>query len=118
MTYAENELIMAEAALQTGQQSIADAAFNAERASQGMPPKSGVTLNDIITEKYIALFQEIEPWNDYKRTCLPAITPAQPTGVPGRLLYPESAERNANKNVPPPAQQPARNWDQPNACPS
>ena len=118
VTYAENELIMAEAALQTGQQSIADAAFNAERASQGMPSKSGVTLNDIITEKYIALFQEIEPWNDYKRTCLPAITPAQPSGVPGRLLYPESAERNANKNVPPPAQQPARNWDQPNACPS
>ena len=117
VTYAENELIIAEAALQTGQQSMADAAFNAERAAQGVPPKSGVTLNDIITEKYIALFQQIEPWNDYKRTCIPAITPAQPSGVPGRLLYPSSAERNANKNVPPPDQQPPRNWDQPNACP-
>jgi len=117
VTYAENQLIIAEAALQTGQQSIADAAYNAERASQGVPGKSGVTLQDIITEKYIALFQQIEPWNDYKRTCLPAITPAQPTGVPGRLLYPSSAERNANKNVPPPDQQPPRNWDQPNACP-
>lgn len=116
VTYAENQLIIAEAALQTGQQSIADAAFNAERASQGVPGKSGVTLNDIITEKYIALFQQIEPWNDYKRTCLPAITPAQASGVPGRLLYPSSAERNANQNVPPPAEQPARNWNQPNGC--
>lgn len=117
VTFAETQLIKAEAALATGQQSMADVAFNAERASQGVPAKSGVTLSDIITEKYIALFQQIEPWNDYKRTCLPAIVPAQPSGVPGRLLYPSATERNANPNIPAPAQQPPRNWDQPNACP-
>ncbi|HEY7893549.1 MAG TPA: hypothetical protein VIC24_01480 [Gemmatimonadaceae bacterium] len=47
---------------------MADAAFNAEGASQGVPASSNVTLSDIITEKYIALFQQIEPWNAYKRT--------------------------------------------------
>jgi hypothetical protein len=119
VTYAENQLILAEAALQTGDQATANAAYNAERASQGVPAAAGnVTLADIITEKYIALFQQIEPWNDYKRTCLPAITPAQSTGVPGRLLYPLSAERNANPNVPPPQAQPPRNWNDPNPCPA
>lgn len=120
VTFAENELIIAEAALHAGDQATAIAAYNAERASQGVPAWAGgaITLNDIITEKYIADFQEIEVWNDWKRTCLPALTPAVPSGIPGRLLYALSAERNANPNIPPPDQQPARNWDQPNACPT
>ena len=44
-----------------------------------------MTLADIMTEKYIALFQNTEVWNDWKRTCLPALTPAQGTvgGIPG-----------------------------------
>jgi len=118
VTFAENQLIQAEAALQTGNQGVADAAFTAERTAFGLTGKSGVTLQDIINEKYIALFQNgIEVWNDYKRTCLPAITPAQSGGVPRRLLYPLSAERNANPNIPPPEQQPAANWNDPNPCP-
>lgn len=120
VTYAENQLIIAEAQLQLGNQAGAIAAYNAERASQGVPAWAGgaITLNDIITEKYIADFQEIEVWNDWKRTCLPALVAATPSGIPGRLLYGLSAERNANPNIPPPDQQPARNWDQPNACPT
>lgn len=120
VTFAENQLIIAEAALNAGDQATAIAAYNAERASQGVPAWAGgaITLNDIITEKYIADFQEIEVWNDWKRTCLPALVAAAPTGIPGRLLYGLSAERNANPNIPPPDQQPARNWDQPNACPT
>lgn len=117
VTFAENQLIRAEAALQTGDQAAADAAYNAERTAAGVSTGSGVTLPQIITEKYIALFQNgIEVWNDYKRTCLPAITPFQ-RPVPARLLYPLSAERNANPNVPPPEQQPAQNWNDPNPCP-
>lgn len=118
LTFAENQLIRAEAALQSGNASAAVAAYNAERSSQGVPTKTSITLTDVITEKYIALFQNgIEVWNDYKRTCLPKLTPAKATGIPGRLLYPLSAERNANPNVPPPDQQPARNWNDPNPCP-
>jgi hypothetical protein len=120
VTYAENQLIIAEAELQGGDNGAAIAAYNAERASQGVPAWSGgaITLSDIITEKYIADFQEIEVYNDWKRTCLPALQAATNSGIPGRILYPLSAERNAYGNVPPPDQQPPRNWDQPNACPA
>ena len=125
VTYAENQLIKAEAELQTGQGAAALADYNLERTSQGVPTKAPgtvLTLNDIITEKYIADFQEIEAWNDYKRTCLPALTPAVPPlaapgGIPGRLFYPVSTERSSNPNIPAPQDQPSRNWDQPVACP-
>jgi hypothetical protein len=121
VTFAENELIIAEAELQPGgSQSLAIAAYNAERASQGVGawPGGTLTLSDVIKEKYIADFQQIEVWNDWKRTCLPSLVAANAAGIPGRVLYPLSAERNANPNIPPPNQQPPRNWDQPNACPT
>jgi len=71
-----------------------------------------------MTEKYIVLFQNIETWNDYKRTCIPNLTPvnnSQGGVIPGRLLYPLQ-ERQTNPNIPAPSQQPARNWNDPNAC--
>jgi hypothetical protein len=117
VTWAENQLIIAEAAFRLGQTGAALAAYNTERADAGVPAAGSVTLADIMTEKYIALFQNIEVWNDFKRTCLPALTPAQGTvgGIPARLLYAQS-ERNTNPNVPLPSDQPARNWNDPNAC--
>jgi hypothetical protein len=119
VTYAENQLIRAEAALHEGQAGTALTAYNAERTSEGVPTAGSVTLQDVMTEKYIALFQQIEPWNDYKRTCLPALTPAgNAAAIPGRLLYPLSAERNANPNIPAPSDQPQRNWNDPNPCPA
>lgn len=120
VTSAENELIIAEAALHANDQATAVAAYNAERASQGVGnwPGGTLTLADVIKEKYIADFQQIEVYNDWKRTCLPTLVAATPAGIPGRVLYPLSAERNANPNIPSPDQQPLRNWDQPNACPT
>ncbi len=116
-TYAENQLIIAEAAFRLGQTGTALAAYNAERSAAGLPAAGSVTLADIMTEKYIALFQNIEVWNDWKRTCLPALTPAAGTvgGIPARLLYAQ-AERNTNTNIPLPSEQPVRNWNDPNAC--
>jgi hypothetical protein len=119
VTFAENQLIRAEAALHEGEAGTALTAYNAERTSQGVPTAGSVTLQDVMTEKYIALFQQIEPWNDYKRTCLPALHPAgNAAAIPGRLLYPLSTERNANPNVPAPSDQPQRNWNDPNPCPA
>ena len=117
MTYAENQLIIAEAAFRLGQTATALAAYNAERADAGVPTAGSVTLADIMTEKYIALFQNIEVWNDWKRTCIPALTPAAGTvgGIPARLLYAQS-ERNTNTNIPLPSDQPARNWNDPAGC--
>jgi len=71
-----------------------------------------------MTEKYIALVQNPEVWNDYKRTCFPPLTPngAVSNKIPSRFLYPD-AERNANtENIPVPGSQPARNANDPNAC--
>ena len=86
---------------------------------------TGATLLDsTMTEKYAALFQNIEGISDYRRTCIPAITPAHNTQgfdrVPGRLFYPLN-ERNANPNVPDPSVQlnthQFRNVADKNACP-
>jgi len=61
---------------------------------------------DVMTEKYIAMFQNIAVWSDYKRTCIPALTPrAGATEVLGRMPY-GSAERNANPHVPLPSAYP------------
>jgi hypothetical protein len=111
-------LIIAESAFILGQTGVALAALNAERADAGLPALGSATLNDIMTEKYIALFQNFEVWNDFRRTCLPALTPAPGTvgGIPARILYAQ-AERNTNPNIPLPADQPVRNWNDPNACP-
>lgn len=115
VTYAENQLIIAEAAFKLGQTGVAQAALTAERQAQGLP-SIPATLANIMTEKYIALFQNPEVWNDWKRTCLPALTPAPGnTVIPARLLYAQS-ERNTNPNIPLPSEQPARNWSDANAC--
>lgn len=71
-------------------------------------------LAEIMNQKYIALFLNVEAYNDYKRTCLPAIT-ERPGGMPGRLFYGQD-ERQSNSNIPEPAQQPIRNANDPNAC--
>jgi hypothetical protein len=63
-------------------------------------------------EKYVALFQNTEVWNDYRRTCYPNLTPAFGTFIPARLVY-GTDERRANPNIPTPSQQPRRNQDDP-----
>ena len=124
VTWNENMLIKAEALFHAGNTGAALDTLNAERAAWGeatdwhtaltLPPVTGtVTLDDIMTEKYITLFQNIEYWNDYKRTCLPALTPAAgKANVPGRLLY-GTTERQTNPNVP---ADPTRNWNDPQSC--
>ena len=67
--------IIAEAVFQGGDVPGAATALNTVRARYSKPAITTPTLNDIMTEKYIALFQNPEVWNDYKRTCLPLLTP-------------------------------------------
>jgi hypothetical protein len=93
--------------------SYANTAFPASAPLLPLPAVSGVTgaplLDSIMTEKWVAMFQNIATINDYRRTCLPTITPylANTQGfhnVPGRLFYPLN-ERNVNPNVPDPSVQ-------------
>jgi hypothetical protein len=121
MTYEENQLIIAEAQLQLGNPGAALTALNAVRALHGKVAKGAVTLNDIMTEKYILLFQNLEAWNDWKRTCLPARKPAKDkTVIPGRIYYGETEEQT-NSHTPASTAQTlssVRNANDPAACPS
>jgi starch-binding outer membrane protein, SusD/RagB family len=102
VTSDENSLILAEANFVLHGAAAAQPFFDQERVSNGLPTIPA-TLQSIMTEKYIALFQNVEVWSDYKRTCLPALTPfPSPTfghQVPGRLFY-GSGEEATNSNTP------------------
>ena len=115
VTFAENELILAEAYNKTGNDAVAATHLNnAYAAVPGLASTAGaatgaVLLDSIMMEKYVAMFQNIESMNDYRRTCIPALTPylansAGFSNVPGRLFYPQN-ERNVNTNVPKPNDQ-------------
>jgi hypothetical protein len=125
ITWAENQLILAEAEYQLGDIPGATINVNNVRAAVGLPALGVVTFNDVMLEKYIAMFQNIDVWSDFKRTCIPLLRPfgAAPE-VPGRLPY-SVTERTANPNLPLPSAYPAgttgvspvRNWNDPAACP-
>lgn len=115
LTYAENQMIRAEAQYKTGAAAAALATLNAYRATVPLPAVNaagGAIFTAIMEEKYVSLFQNIEVWNDYKRTCYPNIAPVSGTNVPARLFY-GTGERNTNSNIPTPAQQPRRNQNDP-----
>lgn len=123
VSYAENELILAEAYQATGDDVNALLHLNNARAyaNTAFPhsaplldlPVLAVTsatglLDSIMTEKWVAMFQNISVMNDYRRTCIPRLTPSANNqgfkNVPGRLFYPLN-ERNVNQNVPDPSVQ-------------
>jgi hypothetical protein len=135
ITWAETQLIGAEAAFQAGGQAAAQPYLDAARANRvygatgGSPvtfPALGsvtATLQNIMEEKYVTLFLNMEVWNDYKRTCLPSLAPAPLAGttvpgsapIPGRLPY-GLTEINANPNTPN-VSPTGRNPNDPNPCP-
>jgi hypothetical protein len=113
VTYQETQLILAEANLALGNTAPAQANLNAAYAAvPGLASSAtgitGAALQDsIMMEKYVVMFQNIEALSDYRRTCIPALTPVSPNvlnlpAVPGELFYPQ-IERNANSNIPPEA---------------
>lgn len=135
---AENRFIIAEAQAALGDDGAARAAVNAaldcqeawwnsvqgEVAVDLQPVRDALAatadedlFDFVMDQKYTALFLNMEVWNDYKRTCRPAITLTtdDATDIPGRLLY-GASERQTNPNIPSPSEQPARNDNDPNAC--
>jgi hypothetical protein len=121
ITFDENQLIKAEALLQGSTPNVAAAAvaLDAVRSRYGKPFIAAPTLTDVMYEKYITTFQNIEAWSDYRRTCTPALKPASGKQViPARLYY-GSTEAQTNPNTPSFADQQAnpRNENDPNPCP-
>ncbi|HEV2148742.1 MAG TPA: SusD/RagB family nutrient-binding outer membrane lipoprotein [Longimicrobiaceae bacterium] len=121
VTWAETQLIMAEAKFRLGDPVGALQNVNNVRTALGMPALAGpITFEQVAEEKYIAMFQNIEVWNDWKRTCYPKLTPGGPnftsaSMIPARWVY-GLTERQNNPNIPLPSKAPARNWNDPNPC--
>jgi hypothetical protein len=130
LTYVETQAILAEALNRTGDQAGALAALNNIRAVNDakfgpgayaaytaadfapgglMNAGTGTTaeaalLKEILTEKYLTMIGQFEPFHDLRRTNnligVPKKNSASPS-LPQRLLYPQS-EINTNPNVPSP----------------
>jgi hypothetical protein len=125
ITYEENELIKAECNFKLNNESAALQNLNNVRAAVAAkwtvtyPALSGLSgqalLDEILTEKYLSLFLQIEVWNDYKRNCFPKLVTYQGQPIPGRVFYSDD-ERNTNPNIPSPSAQPARNTNDPAGC--
>jgi hypothetical protein len=120
VTWEENQLILAEANAKLTSAAAAQPFLDAVRVHFGKPANKTATLQNIMIEKYIALYQNVEVWSDYKRTCIPTLRPAVTsfTAVPGRLLYGATEKQTNPDNTP--AEGPLqtfRNANDPVACP-
>lgn len=51
------------------------------------PGQASLTLEEIMTQKYIALYADPEVYNDWRRTGFPSLSPNTGTEVPRRLPY-------------------------------
>ncbi len=69
------------------------AAYNTYIALAGVAYSAATGHKQILTEKWVHMYlNSWEPWNDWRRTGFPTLTPAQdaidPRGIPLRLGYP------------------------------
>lgn len=119
VTYVEARFIEAEAAFRDGQKMRAANAHNeAIKAhikqvtgadapmdyvmDQASETETSITLEKIMTHKYVALFTQFEVYNDWRRTNIPALSPnpnGSVAGIPRRLPTP-SNERLYNTQAP------------------
>lgn len=125
VTWAENQLIIAEAQLALNNAGAALAATNAVRTAVGMSALPGpITLEQIMIEKWIAQFQNIDAYSDYRRTCFPRLSPggspsAPAASIPFRFPYAANERLQNPANIPLPSAAPAKNWADANTtCPA
>lgn len=62
---------------------------------------NALTLENIIKQKYIALFLDPETFSDWRRTGFPVLTPNTGSEIPRRYPYPQT-ETDYNRNCPKP----------------
>jgi len=105
VTDDENALLLAEAQFRLGGAGAAQPTLDAVRTKYGLPSVPA-TIQSIIEEKYVALFQNWEIWNDWKRTSCPNLvsTSTQALGPEGaeipRRVYYGQQEQDLNSNIP------------------
>jgi len=112
-SYSEVKFLEAEANAILGNTAPAKAALQAaisasikdvtgsDNATFAATNSADASVKNIITQKYIALFPILEPYNDWRRTGYPVLTPnqnSQSKKIPVRLITPRS-ERTLNANA-------------------
>ena len=117
MTYAELKFIEAEAHLALGSPALATEAFQEAVAASVLMVTGDantawldaninggtVTLEEIITQKYISGFATNQPYSDFRRTGFPNLPLAQGavlSQIPVRFPYPQSELDYNTENVP------------------
>jgi len=78
---------------------LGDTEYDAYIANGSVPALGSVTLEDVMTQKYIAMFVQPEVYSDWRRTGIPALTPVSGSAVPVRWHY-SSDEYLFNSNAP------------------
>ncbi len=112
-SYSEVKFLEAEAKTRLGSTADAQIALQAaisaslkdvtgsDDATFAATYSADTSIKNIITQKYIALFTTLEPYNDWRRTGYPVLTPnqnSQSKKIPVRLITPRS-ERTLNANA-------------------
>ena len=129
ITYTEQKFIEAECKMKGGdapgaktamlegiqasfdEAGVTDAAKYTAYIAQAAVSPATVTMNQIMTQKYIALFADPEVFNDWRRTGIPSLKPNLGSFIPRRFLYPQS-ELDLNTNAPKATKLSDRvNWD-------
>lgn len=118
ISYAELKFIEAEAALATGDLPRAADAYNeglkASLLREGVygngswynsqeETSATITLEKIMTQKWLSSFLQIETWTDWRRTGFPQLalaTGAVKNQIPRRLPYPENERLYNGENMP------------------
>ena len=119
VTYVENQLIIAEGSARLGEMDAALAGLNAARAAHDARYGAGdgatygayemsdfaddaALLAEIIEEKYVSMYGQIEGFTDLRRTNNTIGVPVNiGSAIPERFFYPQS-EINTNTNIPSP----------------
>ncbi|SEB78286.1 Starch-binding associating with outer membrane [Tenacibaculum sp. MAR_2009_124] len=73
--------------------------YAAYTAQDAVNPAADLTLENIITQKWLALYTDPEAYSDWRRTGFPALTPNNGVAIPTRFLYPQT-ENQLNSNTP------------------
>lgn len=120
VSFVEQKFIEAEAALATGDAARAAEAHNAAvtasvemygngdgnadfLAAEAVEDAGSITLEKIMTHKYIALYTQVEVYNDWRRTGIPSLdiaVDASLNSIPVRMPYPQSERLYNGENLP------------------
>ncbi|MDZ4822545.1 MAG: SusD/RagB family nutrient-binding outer membrane lipoprotein [Flavobacteriales bacterium] len=127
MSYAEAKFIEAEAAFKTGDLTRAATAHNeavvaslemygasdvAFETAHASFDNTNITLEEIMTQKYVHMYTNPESWSDWRRTNIPALSPADGAVIPNipRIWPHAQDERLYNDNFPGDVQITDRVW--------